>query len=375
MLEISQQTKQKNSSKTVVVGMSGGVDSSVTALILKEQGYNVIGMYMKNWEELDENGNCTSEADYEDVAQTCAQINIPFRAIDFVKEYKDNVFSHFLTEYKKGNTPNPDILCNREIKFKVFYNKAMEIGADYLATGHYCRTDGERLLKGVDQGKDQSYFLYAISKDVLKNVLFPVGELEKPQVREIAAKYDLPTKTKKDSTGICFIGERNFRNFLSEYIETQKGDFCLLDGTKVGRHEGACFYTVGQRKSLGLGGQGERWFVVDKDISKNIVYVERGNHPKLYTMDLIGDNITWIDEPKEFPYRCKAKIRYRQEDQDCTLFKTDGDLIKVVFDSPQKGAAVGQSIVFYSEDNCLGGVMVKSLGKDFHELGLNAPES
>ena len=283
MLEISQSQKEINSSSTVVVGMSGGVDSSVTALLLKQQGYRVIGIYMKNWEELDENGVCTSAADFEDVAQTCSQLNIPFQAVNFTEEYKQNVFRNFIDEYEKGHTPNPDILCNKEIKFKVFFQKAMDLGADFLATGHYCRTDGKTLMKGKDPGKDQSYFLYAVDQTVLKKVLFPIGDLEKSEVRKIAAEYDLPTKTKKDSTGICFIGERKFRSFLSNYIKTQKGEFRLLDGTVVGEHEGACFYTVGQRKHLGLGGQGERWFVVDKNTDENIVYVERGNIPN-YTV-------------------------------------------------------------------------------------------
>ena len=233
MLDLSLESKQENSKKTVIVGMSGGVDSSVTALILKEQGYKVVGMFMKNWDEADENGVCSTESDYEDVAQTCSQLDIPFRTVDFVKEYKDHVFENFLTEYRKGNTPNPDILCNREIKFKAFYNKAMELGADFLATGHYCRTDGKRLFKGCDKGKDQSYFLYAISNQVLSNVLFPLGELEKSEVRDIAAKYDLPTKKKKDSTGICFIGERNFSQFLSQYIDSKKGLFKLLNGKVI----------------------------------------------------------------------------------------------------------------------------------------------
>lgn len=363
---------QKNG-KTVVVGMSGGVDSSVSALLLKQKGYQVVGMFMRNWEELDENGQCTSKQDYQDVAETCSQLDIPFQAIDFVEEYKENVFDHFLAEYRKGHTPNPDILCNREIKFKLFYEKAMELGADFLATGHYCRTDGKHLFKGLDENKDQSYFLYAISPHVLSKVIFPIGDLEKPEVRKIAADHDLPTKTKKDSTGICFIGERNFQNFLSQYIDSQRGDFKLLNGKTVGQHDGACFYTVGQRKHLGLGGQGERWFVVDKDLETNTVYVERGNHPKLYVTELYANEINWLSKPSVFPISCKAKIRYRQADQSCQVHLIENSKVHVIFDSPQRGAVVGQSLVFYSEDICIGGAIVTSLGPDYHMLGLKAP--
>lgn len=359
--------------KTVVVGMSGGVDSSVTALILKKLGFNVIGLFMKNWEELDENGQCTSEQDYADVAATCAQIDIPFRAINFIEEYRNNVFKSFLDDYKSGHTPNPDILCNKEIKFKVFYKKAMELGADFLATGHYCITDGTLLKKGFDPGKDQSYFLYAIDKNVLKNVIFPLGHLHKKQVREIATKFDLPTKAKKDSTGICFIGERDFRDFLSQYIQSQKGCFQTVDGEIVGEHEGACFYTIGQRKKLGLGGQGDRWFVVDKDIDKNIVFVARGDHPKLYTQSLILSDLNWLGDTPSFPLNCTAKIRYRQVDQKCSVDILKSGHLEVTFHTPQKGAATRQSVVLYQDSVCLGGGLVKELGKNFHELGLSVP--
>ncbi len=370
--------------KTVIVGMSGGVDSSVCAALLKEQGYNVIGMFMKNWEEEDENGNCKASLEFEDVVAVCEKLDIPYYSVDFVKEYRDNVFANFLEEYEQGYTPNPDILCNREIKFKVFFNKAMELGADYLATGHYCQTkvvDGQsRLIKGEDNNKDQTYFLYTIKSKVLDKVLFPVGAIEKPQVREIAKKYDLITHDKKDSTGICFIGERNFKNFLSNYIQIKSGDFELLDGTKVGTHSGSAFYTIGQRKGLGLGGPGEPWFVVGKDTERNVVIVERGEkHGALYADFLTATDLSWVDE--EFRptvgQKLKAKIRYRQQDQDCTITEVSDGEIRVDFDTPQRAIAKRQSIVFYTElegeQVCLGGGMIKESGPTYHEQAKQLP--
>jgi tRNA-specific 2-thiouridylase len=256
--------------------MSGGVDSSVTAALLREQGYRVIGLFMKNWEETGPDDQCTSAQDWEDVQRVCEKLDIPHYAVNFAKEYWDGVFAQFLKEYQQGYTPNPDILCNREIKFKVFFEKAMQLGADYLATGHYCQnrldaTSGRyQLVKGTDPGKDQTYFLYAIDGSVLDRVLFPIGDTHKSEVRRIAEKYDLATKAKKDSTGICFIGERDFTQFLSQYVQTKPGSFRLLDGTRVGTHQGAAFYTPGQRKGLGLGGQGEPWFVVGKDAARKV---------------------------------------------------------------------------------------------------------
>ena len=353
------------SEKLVIVGMSGGVDSSVTAALLKEEGYRVIGMFMKNWEELDEHGVCEASKEYADVVSVCEKLDIPYYSVDFVKEYKEQVFSHFIEEFKSGYTPNPDILCNREIKFKVFFEKARELGADFLATGHYCQKEfinGEWCLtKGADAGKDQSYFLYTMKKETLAHVLFPIGHLQKKEVRAIATKYDLSTKNKKDSTGICFIGERNFKNFLSHYIKFEEGDFETLDGTKVGKHTGAYYYTMGQRKGLGLGGQGEPWFVVGKDMEKNIVYVERGEfHPALYKDHLIATDLSFVGGTfnKTLPYTCKAKIRYRQEDQECTITKIEGDKMWVQFKEPQRGITPRQSIVFYEGDNCLGGAMI-----------------
>ncbi len=370
--------KKQNSKKTVVVGMSGGVDSSVAAWVLKEEGYNVVGIFMKNWEELDENGNCTSSKDYSDVVSVCEKIGIPYYTVEFIKEYRDNVFNGFLADYEAGLTPNPDVLCNREIKFKVFYEKTRELGADYLATGHYCKTDNDgKLFKGRDTNKDQSYFLNMVKSDVLKNVLFPIGDLEKAQVRAIAKKLALSTKDKKDSTGICFIGERNFKNFLSEYIREKQGDFQTLDGQVVGRHSGAQFYTLGQRKGLGLGGPGLPWFVVAKDIQKNVVYVERGTrHPALFTDELFAGEVTWVDtNPEEsFPKKLKAKVRYRQKDQDCTIYKLSDGKLRVVFDVPQRAVTPGQSVVFYEGDLCLGGAIVERTGPNYDEMNRSLPD-
>lgn len=363
-----------NSHKTVVVGMSGGVDSSVAAAILKEQGYNVIGIFMKNWDEKDENGQCSAAKDYEDVIDVCNKLEIPYYSVEFVKEYWDNVFSHFLEEYKQGYTPNPDVLCNREIKFKAFLDKAMELGADYLATGHYCQNllrDGKRhLVKGVDQGKDQTYFLYTMKDYILDKVLFPIGHLQKSEVREIAEQYDLSTKAKKDSTGICFIGERNFREFISQYIESQKGEFRHLDGSYVADHMGCCFYTLGQRKGLGLGGPGEPWFVVGKDIENNIVYVERGgDHPALYCDDLTANEISWVEKDfsPQLPFECMAKVRYRQEDQRCIIERIENGVLYVRFLEAQRAVTPRQSIVFYDGDCCLGGAMIISPGLSHYE--------
>ncbi|NOT80665.1 MAG: tRNA 2-thiouridine(34) synthase MnmA [Bacteriovoracaceae bacterium] len=367
-------TKAK-SETTVIVGMSGGVDSSVCAALLKEEGYKVIGLFMKNWEEFDEFGVCQSSIEYADVVKVCEKLDIPYYSVDFIKEYKDQVFTQFVDEYKLGFTPNPDILCNREIKFKVFFEKAMEFGADFLATGHYCQTvnkDGSQiLLKGADPLKDQSYFLYAINHEVLKKVLFPIGHLPKTEVRKLASKYDLATKEKKDSTGICFIGERNFKNFLSNYVTYEDGNFETLDGSIVGRHTGATYYTIGQRKGLGLGGQGEAWFVVGKDMSRNVVIVERGEtHPHLFADTLTASDLSFIQGhfERELPFKCTAKIRYRQKDQECTITKIEGDKIFVEFSRPQRAITPRQSIVFYEGDNCLGGAMIIGPGPSYFEM-------
>jgi tRNA-specific 2-thiouridylase len=371
-LDISEQQYQDNQQKKVIVGMSGGVDSSVSALLLKLQGYQVTGMFMKNWDEVDENGHCSAESDYQDVVAVCEKLDIPYYSINFVEEYQENVFKHFLVEYQQGFTPNPDILCNREIKFKVFFDKAMELGADYLATGHYCQIKydafGTHLSKGLDAGKDQTYFLYAINGEVLDRILFPIGSLQKKTVRQVAKDYDLITHNKKDSTGICFIGERNFKQFLSQYIDSQQGNFVRLDDNKiVGPHEGQCFYTIGQRKGLGLGGPGGPWFVAAKDVNSNTVYVVEGeDHPALYADELTATDLTLISTQVEFPLRCKAKIRYRQPDQDCTVHRTAKGL-KVVFDKPQRAISARQSVVFYMEDICLGGAIIEKAGQSYFD--------
>lgn len=354
--------KVNNLKKTVIVGMSGGVDSSVTALLLKEQGYDVIGMFMKNWEEKDQDGVCRSAKDYEDVIQVCEQIQIPYYVVNFKKEYWDHVFTHFIKEFEQGFTPNPDILCNREIKFKVFFEKALELGADFLATGHYCQSIESRLVKGSDPEKDQSYFLYTIKKTILDKVLFPVGHLTKKEVRAIAKKHGLATSEKKDSTGVCFIGKRDFKEFLSKYIAAKPGNFETMDGKVVGKHDGCAYYTIGQRKGLGIGGEGEAWYVVGKDIERNVVYIDQGAmHPAMFKDNLTASELTWVAETMPFtlPYKCKAKIRYRQQDQDCTIVSIEqGSKAFVKFDVPQRAITPRQSIVFYDGDNCLGGGII-----------------
>ena len=339
--------------------MSGGVDSSVSALLLKEQGHEVVGLFMKNWEESDPNGQCMASKEFEDASAVCNLLQIPCYSVNFVKEYQDAVFSAFLADCKAGLTPNPDILCNREIKFKVLLDKAIELGAERLATGHYCRTDGIHLLKGSDPNKDQSYFLHAINPTALQKALFPVGHLTKKEVRELARKTGLPTSEKKDSTGICFIGERNFKPFLAQFLGFQKGPLLTLDGKQVGWHDGTAYFTLGQRRGIGLGGEGEAWFVVKKDSEKNIVYVERGSdHPALYCSALVAKNPTWISG--SFPKRCQAKIRYRQADTPCEISSSEDGSLKVHFDVPQRAITPGQSIVFYDGDICLGGAVITS---------------
>jgi tRNA-uridine 2-sulfurtransferase len=370
-----------NLPKTIVVGMSGGVDSSVAAALLKEAGHNVIGIFMKNWEEKDANGVCQSTKDYEDVARVCEKLEIPYYSVEFINEYRDNVFKHFLDEYAAGHTPNPDILCNREIKFKVFYEKAMELGADYLATGHYCQKvniDGRhRLVKGLDPLKDQSYFLYTLREEVLNNVLFPLGNMTKTRVRELAQQYDLSTKDKKDSTGICFIGERNFKNFLSQYLEIKPGNFEGLNGEVLGRHSGVAYYTNGQRKGLGLGGPGEPWYVVGKDVSRNVVIVERGDgHPALYAGELWANELTWVSGiAPQFPLQCYAKIRYRQTDQECVIESIGSDgVAHITFPENQRAITLRQSIVLYTDilghRVCLGGGMISKIGDSLYQQQL-----
>ncbi|ASS66283.1 MULTISPECIES: tRNA 2-thiouridine(34) synthase MnmA [unclassified Paenibacillus] len=349
----------------VVVGMSGGVDSSVTALLLKQQGYDVIGIFMKNWDETDENGVCSADEDAEDVRKVCEQIGIPYYTVNFERQYFDKVFSYFLDEYRRGRTPNPDVMCNREIKFGEFLAKAKSLGADYLATGHYARVERDgngvtRLLRGVDSNKDQTYFLHQLSQEQLASAMFPIGGLPKPEVRRIAEEHGLATARKKDSTGVCFIGERNFKQFLSGYLPAQPGPMVdLRSGETKGRHDGLMYYTLGQRQGLGIGGSGngEPWFVADKDLESNILYVVQGeSHPRLYSSSLTASGINWISP--ELPageIRCAAKFRYRQSDQGVTLRLSADGTAEVVFDQPQKAVTPGQAVVFYDGDACLGG--------------------
>lgn len=348
-----------NVKKTVVVGMSGGVDSSVVAHLLKEQGYRVIGLFMKNWDEAD--GPCPAEADYQDVAAVCGQIDIPHYSVNFCEEYWERVFQRCLEQFKAGETPNPDILCNREIKFDLFYKRALEMGADYVATGHYARvgrstTGAATLLRGVDSNKDQSYFLYTLKSSILENVLFPLGELEKPAVRALASKYGLVTATKKDSTGICFIGKRPFREFLSQFLAPKPGKFETPEGLVVGEHEGAHLYTIGQRKGLKIGGAGDAWFVVGKSMERNVVTVIQGDdHPMLYQSEIRVKELSWVGEPPTLPLRCTAKVRYRTQDTPCTITALSEVEVCVRFDKPERAITPSQSIVFYQGETCLGG--------------------
>ncbi|WP_230191349.1 tRNA 2-thiouridine(34) synthase MnmA [Paenibacillus sp. CECT 9249] len=364
-----------NANTRVVVGMSGGVDSSVTALLLKEQGYDVIGIFMKNWDDTDEFGRCTAEEDAEDVRRVCDQIGIPYYTVNFEKEYYDKVFTYFLDEYKRGRTPNPDVMCNREIKFGEFLNRALDLGADYLATGHYARVersgDAYRLLRGIDGNKDQTYFLNALNQAQLSKAMFPIGHLPKQEVRKIAAEAGLATAKKKDSTGVCFIGERNFKEFLSGYLPAQAGDMIdIRTGEIKGRHDGLMYYTLGQRQGLGIGGSGtgEPWFVADKDLERNVLYVVQGDrHPSLYSTGLVATGVNWISGNDRLgaagEMRCTAKFRYRQPDQGVTIAWTGGDTVRVTFDQPQKAVTPGQAVVFYDGEECLGGGMIDQVHK------------
>jgi len=355
--DTSDAAKALRASQTVVVGMSGGVDSSVCALLVKTLGYRTVGVFMKNWE--DDSEHCTAEADWRDVRRVAGALDIPVYSVNFAEEYRRGVFEHFLSEYRQGHTPNPDILCNREIKFKVFSDYAWTLGADFVATGHYCRAEQGKLLKGVDPLKDQSYFLYAIAPEVLPRVLFPVGHLPKTTVRELAARFHLATAQKKDSTGVCFIGERDFKEFLGTYLEAQRGDFVDLAGRVLGQHDGICFYTLGQRKGLGIGGPGEPWFVAHKDIASNrVVLVQGEDHPALLAPALSATEAHWLT-PVEFPLRCRAKIRYRQADQDCLVTCDHQGKLVVHFDEFQRAITPRQSIVFYQGEVCLGGAMIE----------------
>ena len=352
-----------------MVGMSGGVDSSVAALLLIEQGYQVEGLFMKNWEEDDTDEHCTAEEDLKDARSVCSALDIPLHTINFSSEYWDRVFEYFLAEYRAGRTPNPDVMCNKEIKFKAFLDYALELGADAIATGHYVRVDRQqgkyRLLKGLDHNKDQSYFLYTLGQYPLSKSLFPVGELEKPVVRAIAEKHNFGNAAKKDSTGICFIGERNFREFLQTYIPAQPGAIITPEGTQIGTHQGLMYYTLGQRQGLGIGGQQaaaeEPWYVVDKNLEKNELTVAQGHdHPMLMRNDLYAKDCYWAAEYKPHkPFFCMAKTRYRQPDQACEVEPMSDGTIKVLFAEPQRAVTPGQSVVFYEKDICLGGGIIQ----------------
>lgn len=362
----------------VVIGMSGGVDSSVAAMLLKKQGYDVIGIFMKNWDDTDENGVCTATEDYNDVIEVCNQIGIPYYAVNFEKQYWEKVFTYFLDEYRAGRTPNPDVMCNKEIKFKAFLEHAMALGADYVATGHYARVayiDGEyKMLRGVDDNKDQTYFLNQLGQDQLSKTMFPLGELKKPQIREMAKEAGLATAAKKDSTGICFIGERNFKDFLSNYLPAQPGKMQTLSGEVKGKHDGLMYYTIGQRHGLGIGGNGDPWFAVGKNLKENILYVEQGFHNELlYGDEVFATNVSWVsDKPKEKEFACTAKFRYRQADNGVTVQIVDENTIRILCDEPIRAITPGQAVVFYDGDECLGGATIDDVycnGKKLDYLG------
>lgn len=360
----------------VIVGLSGGVDSSVAAHLLHQQGHEVEGLFMKNWVDFADESECTIEEDRKDAMSVAETVGIPFNEANFAMEYWDFVFKHFLDEYRAGRTPNPDILCNREIKFKAFLDHAMDLGGHLIATGHYARVekrgDTYCLLKGLDHNKDQSYFLYTLGQAQLSRTLFPLGELPKPEVRRIAEQAGFITHDKKDSTGICFIGERRFREFLSRYIPAQPGQMRTPEGELIGEHHGLMYYTLGQRQGLGIGGRknstGEPWFVAGKDMDTKTLYVVQGDHPWLHSQSLVAEQLSWVaGEPPTFPCRATAKTRYRQPDQACELTLNVEGQVEVSFDDKQRAVTPGQSVVFYQDDNCLGGgIIIKTDAPGLH---------
>lgn len=351
----------------VILGMSGGVDSSVAAYILKKKGYDVIGLFMKNWDDTDESGVCTAERDYEDVARVADQLDIPYYSINFEKEYWDRVFSYFLNEYKKDRTPNPDVMCNKEIKFKAFLDSAMNLGADYIAMGHYAQTSRDpegkvHLLRGADDNKDQTYFLSQLSQDQLQKAIFPIGDLTKAQVRAIAKDLDLATADKKDSTGVCFIGERNFNEFLANYLPNQPGQMVTLDGKVMGKHNGLMYYTIGQRQGLGIGGggeSGEPWFVIGKDLKTKTLYVGQGkNHSNLFSDSCLASDLNFIQgQAPADSFDCTVKVRYRQKDVPAHV-DLEGNKALVHFKDQVRGVTPGQAVVFYQGQECLGGGLI-----------------
>lgn len=361
---------KKNKQQKIIVGLSGGVDSAVTALLLQKAGYHVEGLFMKNWEEQNTfDSPCQASIDLEDASAVCKHLKIKLHCINFAEEYWQHVFLYFIDELKKGRTPNPDILCNKEIKFKAFLNYAKQLGADKIATGHYAKLKYQHnefyLLKGNDQTKDQSYFLYALNQEQLAQSVFPIGHLDKKTVRNIAKEAQFINHAKKDSTGICFIGEKNFKNFLKDYLTSSKGVIETIEGATVGEHDGLMFYTIGQRSGLKIGGKKlaalKPWYVVHKDTKKNKLIVAQGaNHPALFAKSLKVKNLTWINEKKMTPLNLKAKIRYRQTEQPCVLINKEDEAI-VTFKEPERAITPGQSIVFYQENYCLGGGIIDQI--------------
>jgi tRNA-specific 2-thiouridylase len=349
----------------IMVGMSGGVDSSVSAYLLQQQGFEVEGLFMKNWEEDDTEEYCSATVDLADAEQVCKKLGIKLRTVNFSSEYWDNVFEHFLDEYRSGRTPNPDVICNKEIKFKAFLDHAKRLGASRIATGHYVRSDSPdgkfRLLRGLDKNKDQSYFLYLLNQQQISQSLFPVGELNKSEVRRIATEQQFNVYDKKDSTGICFIGERKFKDFLQRFIPAQPGDIQSLDGEILGRHSGLMYYTIGQRQGLGIGGtksgDDAPWFVIEKQLSTNTLIVGQGHHhPCLYHTQCSITDLHWIgQQPHTLPFSCSARVRYRQQDQDCIITDIQRECAHVIFNEPQRAITPGQALVFYDGEVCLGG--------------------
>ena len=370
-------------SEKIIVGVSGGVDSSVAALLLIEQGYDVEALFMKNWDETDESGSCIWEADVEDALAVCEKLGIRLNTVDLSQAYWHKVFRQFLDEYSRGRTPNPDILCNQEIKFRSFLDHATSLDAAGIATGHYAsirRENGACLLhKGADHDKDQSYFLCRLNQAQLAKSLFPLGMLKKPEVRALAKKHGLVTHDKKDSTGICFIGERPFLDFLSHYLPVRSGPVRTIDGMDIGEHAGVHFYTLGQRQGLGIGGvkgyPEKPWYVVAKDVGNNVLTVAQGHdHPSLFSDGLIASNLNWIAEAPTLPFECSIKTRYRQSDQPCTIDVTDGDRVKVNFARPQRAVTPGQYAVFYDRNQCLGGGVIETTLKTNPDSGIQTEQ-
>jgi len=357
--------------KRVILGLSGGVDSAVAAILLQQAGADVHALHMTNWEDND--GYCTAADDLQDARAVCEQLAIPLHHANFARQYRDQVFGYFLDEYRAGRTPNPDVLCNREIKFGVFRDYAKRLGGDLLATGHYARSgivDGRgALFKGTDPGKDQSYFLHAVHAEALAEAVFPLGDSLKGDVRQIARDAGLTVHDKKDSTGICFIGERPFREFLATYLPANPGRMRTPGGVDMGEHQGLMYYTLGQRKGLEIGGQKDRgeepWYVVGKNLDDNELIVAQGEHEMLFSDCLIATDTSWIGSPPaglDKGLRCRAKVRYRQDDQDCVVKALDDDKVEVRFDGRQKAVAPGQFVVFYEENRCLGGSVIDQIG-------------